>query len=43
MTHEQASELLAAYSLDAVDGDENTTLESIGDMPALSVRARRLA
>ena len=27
MTHEQASELLGAYALDAVDGDEFTELE----------------
>ncbi len=44
MSHDEASELLGAYALDAVDGDECTELEDAPrDLPALSRRARQPA
>ena len=44
MSHEEASELLGAYALDAVDGEELAELEAhLADVPSLPGRARQPA
>ena len=44
MSHDEASDLLGAYALDAVDGDEFAELEAhLDDLPALPGRARQPA